>query len=155
MAPIMDAPPVQYVTTSDGYNIAYAVSGRGRPLVLIPQLFSHIHLYWHEDTFVRPWLTRLAERFQLVQYDGRGQGMSTRGLPRSYTIEDAVHDLEAVIEAANLSKFAILAFDGTGHIAARYAAENPQLVEALVLVATRLDNSTIALTMNFELARQN
>src|SRR2546423_93580 len=28
----MDAPPVQYVSTSDGYDIAYTVSGAGPPL---------------------------------------------------------------------------------------------------------------------------
>jgi hypothetical protein len=32
----MDAPPVQYVTTSDGYDIAYGVSGEGPLLIHVP-----------------------------------------------------------------------------------------------------------------------
>jgi pimeloyl-ACP methyl ester carboxylesterase len=74
----MDTPPVQYVTTSDGARIAFAVSGVGRDLVFLPTPFNHVQLYWTSDTFVRPWLSELAARFRLIQYDGRGQGMSSR-----------------------------------------------------------------------------
>jgi len=42
----MDAPPVQYVTTSDGYNIAYTVCGEGTPLVFMSSPFMHVQLYW-------------------------------------------------------------------------------------------------------------
>src|SRR3972149_822497 len=82
-APAMDAPPVQYVTTSDGFNIAYTVSGEGEPFVMMPLFFSHIQLCWTSELFMRPWFEGLAARFTLVYYDGRGQGMSSRGLERS------------------------------------------------------------------------
>ena len=32
----MDAPAVRYARTSDGFEIGYAVSGQGRPIVLMP-----------------------------------------------------------------------------------------------------------------------
>jgi hypothetical protein len=76
----MDAPPVQYVATRDGYDVAYAVSGEGLPLVFMPPVVSHIQLCWTTQSFIRPWVERLAERFQVVQYDGPGQGMSSRSL---------------------------------------------------------------------------
>ena len=75
----MEAPPVQYVTTPDGYNIGYCDSGEGRPFVFLPMATTHLHVYWTQDTFVLPWWEGLARRFRLVQYGGRGQGMSTRG----------------------------------------------------------------------------
>ena len=40
----MDAPPVQYVTTADGYSIAYSVCGEGQPFVVAPPTFHHLQL---------------------------------------------------------------------------------------------------------------
>jgi hypothetical protein len=65
----MDAPPVQYVKTSDGYSIAYAVQGEGMPLVVAPAGFSHVQLNWKNRFFVptRPSMFEvLADRFRLV-----------------------------------------------------------------------------------------
>jgi hypothetical protein len=39
----MDAPPVQYVTTRDGFDIAYGLSGFG-PLVIPPGASAHVEL---------------------------------------------------------------------------------------------------------------
>ena len=128
----MDAPPVQYVTTSDGYSIAYAVSGSGRPFVFAPQLFSHVEVYWKQETFVRPWLEGLSSRFQLVQYDGRGQGMSTRGLPETFSAADWKRDLETVVERLKLDRFVLMGPSATP-IAVPYAAAHPERVEALIL----------------------
>jgi pimeloyl-ACP methyl ester carboxylesterase/DNA-binding CsgD family transcriptional regulator len=129
----MDAPPVQYVTTSDGYSIAYAVSGGGRPVVWMPHLFSHIEIYWSQDSFIRPWLEALAGRFQLVQYDARGQGMSGRGLKPDSSLMDQTRDLDAVVNRLGLSRFVLIAVGWSCHVAIRYAVDNPSRVEALVL----------------------
>ena len=129
----MNAPPVQYVTTSDGYSIAYAVTGSGRPVVWMPHLFSHIEVYWTQPTFVRQWLEALASRFQLIQYDGRGQGMSSRGLKRDHKLMDQTRDLEAVVDRLGLGSFSLVAVGWSAHVAIRYAVENPSRVDALVL----------------------
>jgi hypothetical protein len=78
----MNPPPVQYVTTSDGYSIAYAVSGTGSPLVVAPAIWNHVQNSWlPESPFGRtPTLHTWAKRFQVIAYDSRGQGMSQRGL---------------------------------------------------------------------------
>jgi len=141
----MEAPPVQYVTTSDGYSIAYAVSGQGRPFVMVPLPFSHIQLFWAEPTFLLPWLQGLTARFKLVQYDGRGQGMSTRGLPESLSPADFGKDLEAVVERLKLDRF-VLHGTGTtwGHVAIRYAAAHPERIEALILVASAIEDASFS-----------
>ena len=76
----MEAPPIQYLRTNDGYDIAYSVARKGHPLVHVPGAFSHVQLFWQEQSVLYPWLIALKARFRLIQYDGRGRGLSTRGL---------------------------------------------------------------------------
>jgi DNA-binding CsgD family transcriptional regulator/pimeloyl-ACP methyl ester carboxylesterase len=134
----MDAPPVQYVTTSDGCSIAYAVSGKGRPYVFMPQPISHIQLYWRAQTFMIHWLEMLADRFCLVQYDGRGQGMSTRGLSPGSSPPDFERDLEAVVDRLQLGRFILHAITAPGHTAIHYCVAHPERVEALILSQCRI-----------------
>ena len=103
----MGAPPVSYVTTSDGFNIAYAVAGSGTPLVLTPPAFHHIQLAWDLPSR-KEWLEGLARRFRLVQFDYRGQGMSTRGLPSDFTIADYEKDLETLVDHLRLKQFVLV-----------------------------------------------
>jgi pimeloyl-ACP methyl ester carboxylesterase/DNA-binding CsgD family transcriptional regulator len=155
MASTMDAPPVQYVTTSDGYNIAYAVSGEGQPFVLMPPPFSHIQLYWTEHTWVRPWLEGLSARFRFIQYDGRGQGMSQRGLASSHRLTDNLRDLEAVVERLSLDQFVLMAVSSTGHVAVAYAATHPARVKALILDCCAVSESAWPMGLFQMLPSQN
>jgi len=141
----MDPPPVHYATTRDGYNIAYAVSGQGRPLVFLPQPVNHIQLYWSDETtFVFPWFQLLARHFQLIQYDGRGQGMSSRGLPRPVTREEFQLDLETVLERLKVEHFILLANSWFGHLAIQFAANHPDRVDALILVSVPTEEGSYA-----------
>src|SRR5438445_7007714 len=133
----MDPPPVQYVKTSDGYDIAYAISGQGRPFVFMPTPFSHVHLYWTEKTFLLPWLEGLSARFRLVQYDGRGQGMSSRGIEH-FSMVDYEGDLEAVLDGLQLGGFVLMGTSWLAHAAVRYAARNPGRIKAVVLSSSSL-----------------
>jgi DNA-binding CsgD family transcriptional regulator/pimeloyl-ACP methyl ester carboxylesterase len=129
----MEAPPARYLTTSDGFNIAYAVSGSGRPIVFLPLTFSHVQIFWSGESNLRDWLNGLSARFRLIQYDGRGQGMSTRGLPANHGVAAELCDLETVVEALHLDEFALMARGPMGHTALRYAAAHPGRVEFLIL----------------------
>ena len=92
----MNAPPVQYVTTSDGLRIAYAVSGHGTPLLFLPGAFNHVQLAW-EYPGLQAWLQGLSERFQLIQLDPRGFGMSSREVGEGLVRQDYQKDIEAVV----------------------------------------------------------
>ena len=129
----MDVPAVQYTTTSDGYQLAYATAGAGeQSVLLLPFHHNHVLLRWHGPT----WFSGLAEHFRAVHYDSRGQGLSTRGLTVDPTMEDYRCDMETVIGAAGLDRFAMVAYGGFGHVALRYAVDNPERVTALVLVCS-------------------
>ncbi|HWC29739.1 MAG TPA: alpha/beta fold hydrolase [Dehalococcoidia bacterium] len=140
----MEAPSVQYVTTSDGYRIAYGVSGSGPPLVFLPLSFSHVQMNWQHSLFIpsrRPMLEALATRFQLFQFDSRGQGMSSRNLRDDFVVEHYDLDLEALIEHLGLDQFVVLAaFPRTTHVAIRYAIKHPERVRALVLISCSSSN---------------
>src|SRR5215212_6965790 len=103
----MDAPPVKYVKTGDGYDIAYAVSGDGMPLVRVPSLFSHFSLQWNRGVLDREFKT-LSENFKLVLFDCRGQGSSTRGLPEGTSLDQYVSDLELLVDRLGLQRFVLL-----------------------------------------------
>jgi pimeloyl-ACP methyl ester carboxylesterase len=141
----MDAPPVQYVKTSDGYNIAYGVSGEGEPLIFLPVSFSHLQLNWQYRLFAPsrlPLMEALAARYRLVQFDSRGQGMSQRNVRNDFVMEDYNIDLEAVVDRLELERFVIFGASGTGHWAVRYAVEHPGRVKAIILDATPISMTT-------------
>jgi DNA-binding CsgD family transcriptional regulator/pimeloyl-ACP methyl ester carboxylesterase len=132
--------PVQYVTTSDGYNIAYTVAGSGPPWLTVPPGFHDLHLMFEEDS-VRPWLAGLAERFTLVRYDGRGQGLSTRGLRTTHTLTDHHLDILAILERLKLAPVILHGIGSSAHVAVSFAARHPDLVRALVLVHCSLTSA--------------
>jgi pimeloyl-ACP methyl ester carboxylesterase/DNA-binding CsgD family transcriptional regulator len=147
----MDAPPVQYVRTSDGFDIAYAVTGTGQPLVLLPWSINDIRSMWSSR---RSWMDGLASRFRLVQLDFRGRGLSGRGLSPSHSNTDYVTDLTAVVDELALEQFVIFAVGGFGHTAIRYAVAHPDRVAALVLDTTPISVARYSQSMN-ALAAEN
>ena len=131
----MDAPPVHYVTTSDGYSIAYAVCGSGTPYVFLPGAFTHVQFAWQHPWLSR-WLEALAQRYKVVQFDPRGTGLSSRGLPSDFSPDDQILDLEAVADELALQDFVLHASAGVGcYVAVNYATHHPQSVAALILSA--------------------
>src|SRR3954451_12586082 len=136
----MQAPPVQYVRTSDGLSIAYAVSGQGSPLVFLPGAYDHLQLAWQYPS-LHLWLEGLVERFQLIQHDPRGFGMSSRALSPDHSAEDCQLDLEAVVDHLKLDRFVLFGTGPLAAVAARYAVEHPERVSALILEAARIKES--------------
>jgi DNA-binding CsgD family transcriptional regulator/pimeloyl-ACP methyl ester carboxylesterase len=132
----MDAPPVQYVKTSDGFDIAYSVCGRGQPLIFTGAGFMHVQLAWQMPR-LQDWLEGLAARFQLVQFDMRGTGLSGRDVPEGLRAEDYLLDIEAVVERLGLGSIILF-----GHtflptcIAAQYAVRHPERASAVIMSGT-------------------
>ena len=145
--PAMDTPPVQYVTTSDGASLAYAITGKGPTLVHLPILWSHFSLQWRTG-IRRLGFETLAERFQLVLYDGRGQGLSTRGLEGDLPLDSLDADLEAVVQLLKSSRFLLYTRSLHGLVAIRYAVRHPERVAGIVLW-NYIDTSVAAFAESF------
>jgi len=130
---VSPAPPVQYVRTSDGVRIAYSVSGAGRPLLVLGPALGGMALWWH---FAPRWMEGLAGRFQLIQHDMYGHGMSERGLPLDFAMGVDEKAIDAVVDRLELDRFILFGLGGVGHVGVRYAAAHPERVEALILNGT-------------------
>ena len=127
----MQAPPVQYCTTSDGVRIAYTISGSGPPVVLATEaVVSHVQLEWGHPIFGRLY-ARVAERNTLIRFDRRGTGLSERVYGMT---PEALLDAEAVIERLNLSEFDLIGVQTGGFTAMRYALTHPDRVRRMVLI---------------------
>jgi pimeloyl-ACP methyl ester carboxylesterase len=151
----MDAPQVQYVKTSDGHHIAFTVSGEGLPFIFMPAASSHVQLNWSPASRFAEWLPGLTERFRLVCYDGRGQGMSDRGLGSDYSMTSLLIDLEAIVNRLQLERFVLMGSHASGHAAIGYSASHPSRVRGLVLTPTSTVGKDWSVIANVELAKQN
>jgi pimeloyl-ACP methyl ester carboxylesterase/DNA-binding winged helix-turn-helix (wHTH) protein len=122
---------IRYCTTSDGVRLAYATSGNGPPLVKASNWLTHLDFEWGSPIW-RHWYAELSRHHRLVRYDERGNGMSQRDVD-DVSFDTWVRDLETVVDAAGLDRFALLGISRGGSIAIAYAVKHPERVTHLVL----------------------
>lgn len=122
---------IQFCQSEDATKIAYARSGSGPPLVRAGHWLTHLEYDWRCPIW-RPYLTELGKSYSLVRYDQRGNGLSDRQID-DFSLEAFVADLKAVVDAAGLDKFAILATSQGGPVSVAFAAQYPERVTHLVL----------------------
>lgn len=125
---------IRYATASDGARIAYAKAGLadGPPLLRAAHWMTHLDWDWRCPV-VGARLRQLQHHFQLWRYDGRGTGLSGRDVAQP-TLDEAVADMEAVVDAARLDRFALLGPSAGGAITLRYAARHPDRVACVILI---------------------
>jgi pimeloyl-ACP methyl ester carboxylesterase/DNA-binding CsgD family transcriptional regulator len=122
---------IRFCTASDGTRLAYSLRGHGPPLVRVATWLTHLELDSRSPIWGH-WLERLADRHALLRYDERGCGLSDIGA-REPSVETWVGDLESVVDAAGLERFALLGISQGAAIAVAYAARHPKRVSDLVL----------------------
>ena len=96
---------IRFCTTADGVRLAYAITGAGPPLVRAAVWLTHVDYDLHSPVW-RHWLTDLSAQHTLVRYDERGCGLSDHDV--EFSFDAWVADLEAVVDAAGLDRFALL-----------------------------------------------
>jgi pimeloyl-ACP methyl ester carboxylesterase/DNA-binding CsgD family transcriptional regulator len=125
---------VRFSSAPDGTRLAYAVHGRGAPLVRTATWLTHLEFDW-ESPLWRHWLEGLADGHMVLRYDERGCGLSDRQI-EDVSLDARLADLEAVIDAAGLERVALLGISQGGPLAIAFAARHPARVSHLVLFAT-------------------
>lgn len=122
---------IRFCKSRDGTRIAFATCGKGPPLLFAQHYIHHLDHDWSSPIW-RPWLELLSQRHTVIRYDWRGCGLSDRdGV--EFTPERYRDDLAAVVEAAGIDRFAMLAMAQGARIGMGYVAANPQRITRLVL----------------------
>lgn len=122
---------IRFCTAPDGVRIAYATVGEGPPLVKAPNWLTHLEFEWQSPVW-RHWWEELAKNHLLVRFDRRGSGLS------DWAVEDLsfgawVSDLETVVDAVDLGRFALLGIAQGGPVAVEYAVRHPEKISHLIL----------------------
>ncbi len=130
----MSLPPIRYVQTSDGVNIAYIRLGDGPPVVFASNIFGDAQGYRLGSPYVGGVTDRLVGLgWQVIRYDQRGMGSSDRHVD-DWSLAARVEDLAAVVGRLGLRRFALAGLDLGAATAIAYAAHHQECVSHLVLV---------------------
>ena len=123
---------IRFVTTSDDVKLAFATSGAGPPLLKTANWLNHLEYDWESPVW-RHWFEFLSRGHRLVRYDARGCGLSD-WTDDKLAFEWQVQDLERVVEAAGLERFALLCLSQGAAAGIEYAVRYPERVSHLVIL---------------------
>lgn len=123
---------IRFCKSFDGTRLAYATSGEGPPIVRAPHWLTHLEYEWTSPIW-KPWIESFSRSRTLLRMDERGCGLSDRDVA-DISFEAWVRDLEAVVDAAGIERFALFGHSQGGAIAVEYAVRHPERVTHLVLL---------------------
>lgn len=122
---------IHFCTTHDGVRIAYAIMGKGPPLVWGPHFLCHLEFDLKSPLW-QPWLRELTRHNTLIRYDPRGSGLSDHEV-EELSLDGYVADLEAVVDSAGLDRFALLGTSQGAAISIAYVTRHPERVGQLAI----------------------
>ena len=130
---MLDAPRIAFALRN-GTHLAYQVAGSGSPDIVFVGGSMATTMAW-EDPATAKGFRRLASFARLTTYDQWGTGQSDRFNPSDApNLTDLVHDLAAVIDAADVIDPVLFGTHNGGAVAALYAVTHP--VRQLILCNT-------------------
>lgn len=121
---------IKFCRTADGFQIAYSVIGSGPLLVRVLGHFTHLEMEWEWPDLRHLW-ERLAERFTVVRYDGRGIGLSQK-YDGEFTEETRQLDLDAVLNALDAGSATLLGISEGGWTSAMFAQQHRNRISSLI-----------------------
>jgi class 3 adenylate cyclase/pimeloyl-ACP methyl ester carboxylesterase len=92
---------------------------------------THLEYEW-ENPLWRTFIDGMSRQNLFVRYDGRGMGLSDRRV-NDYSLEAQLRDLEAVVDALGLERFALYGVSQGGPTTITYAVRHPERVSHLIL----------------------
>ncbi|MFG1497899.1 alpha/beta fold hydrolase [Saccharospirillum sp. HFRX-1] len=122
---------IKLCTAQDGVRLAYADIGSGYPIIKAANWLSHLEHDWDAPIW-SPLFRRLALNHYFVRYDERGNGLSDWEV-NELSFESFVTDLETVVEASGVDRFALLGISQGAAVSIAYAVKYPERVSHLIL----------------------
>ena len=89
---------------------------------------------------LKPSLSALSDKAQLVYLDHRGSGRSARGPVETYTMDNYVEDIEALRQHLGLDRIGLLGISYGGMVSLSYATRYQQHLSHLILAVTAPDH---------------
>lgn len=114
--------------TVDGVDWTYLAGGQGEPLVLL-------HGFGADKDHFGALLGALSSRYHLIVPDLPGFGESSRDASLAYDIPSQAARFGRFVQALGLSGFHLAGASMGGYLAAYYAADHPDKVKSLLLMA--------------------
>jgi len=124
-----------------GPTVNYVRRGSGEPLLLIQGMGGN-HLSWGE-----PFLAELERDFDLVAYDHRGVGRSSR-VTDPFSIVELADDAAALLDALGWESAHVVGISMGGMVAQELALRHPDRIRTLTLGCTYCGGEGSALTSN-------
>ncbi len=122
---------IRFCRAPDGVQLAYSTIGQGPTLVKTGNWMTHLE-YDLKSPIWRHLYFELAKVCTMIRYDARGNGLSDRAVD-DISFDAFVRDLETVIEAAQVTQFALFGISQGCAIAIAYAVRYPERVSHLIL----------------------
>lgn len=110
----------------DGRRLHYVRRGAGAPLLLVQGMAGH-HRLWGED-----FLARLERHFDVVAFDHRGIGASSRA-DEPFTIADLADDAAGVSDAVGWADAHVLGISLGGMVAQELVLRHPDRVRTVTI----------------------
>jgi len=122
---------IRFCTAPDGVQLAYSMIGEGPPLMKTGNWMTHLE-FDLESPIWRHLYRELARDHTLIRYDARGNGLSDRTVDE-ISLDASLRDLEAVVDAAGITRFALFGISQGCAVSIAYAVRNPERVSHLIL----------------------
>ncbi len=122
---------IRFCTSQDGTLIAYAVVGKGPPLVKAPNWLNHLEYDWESPVWGHL-LRELARDHSFIRFDQRANGLSDWDV-ETLDQNAMVEDLACVVDAAGLERFPLVGISQGCAYSIAYAVQHRERVSRLVL----------------------
>ncbi|HET7504981.1 MAG TPA: alpha/beta hydrolase [Kofleriaceae bacterium] len=133
LPPALPEPDQRGSVDVDGARIAYAIFGKGEPVLLLHGGLGNSGHFGFQ-------VPALADRFQVIAIDSRGQGKSTRSrTPITYDL--MASDVVAVLDHLSIARASVIGWSDGGEVALKLGIKFPDRVNRLFVFGTNYDAS--------------
>ncbi len=122
---------IRYCQAPDMVNLAYSSTGNGPPLVKAANFLTHLQ-HDYDSIIFKHWVQDLSQELRYIRYDERGNGLSDWDIT-DFSFEKMILDLETVVDAMALERFALLGISQGASISIAYAHRHPDRVSCIVI----------------------
>ena len=123
------SPASRFVEVSPGLTIHLRDEGPRGAMTIVLLHGSNASLHTWE-----PWVERLKDRYRVITLDLPAHGLSGPAPGGQYTLDAYARVVDAVARERGLTRFVLGGNSMGGGVAARYAADHPERISALILV---------------------